>query len=95
MFTIGLGSEIDSVVLSDIGVTGSVVASDTNQLEQVFNEVSNNVAGQANSFYLFEYCSPKRDGSGVSKLVIQAFDQDRQGAIETSFDASGFTSGCQ
>lgn len=94
-FTIGLGSEIDQGTLSEIGVSGSVVASDTAELEQVFNQVSDNVAGQANSFYLFEYCSPKRDGSGRNELVIQAFDQDRQGAVETSFDATGFTGGCQ
>tara|TARA_R110001632_G_scaffold169352_3_gene288274 strand:+ start:1108 stop:2163 length:1056 start_codon:yes stop_codon:yes gene_type:complete len=94
-FTIGLGSEIDSTTLSEIGITGSVVASNTAELEQVFNQVSDNVAGQANSFYLFEYCSPKRDGSGRNELVIQAFDGDRQGAVETAFDATDFTGGCQ
>jgi uncharacterized protein YegL len=94
-FTIGLGSEIDGAILSDIGTTGSVVASNTAELEQVFNQISDNVAGQANSFYFFEYCSPKRDGSGRNELVIQAFDADRQGAVETAFDATGFTGGCQ
>jgi len=93
-FTIGLGSEIDQQTLSQIGVTGSVVAENTAQLEQVFNTISDNVSGEANSFYLFEYCSPKRDGSGTSELVIQAFDGDRQGSVETSFNAEGFTAGC-
>jgi len=94
-FTIGLGSEIDTENLGDIGVSGSVFASNSSELEMVFNEISDNVAGQANSFYFFEYCSPKRDGSGLNELVIQAFDDNRQGAIQTSFDATGFTSGCQ
>lgn len=93
-FTIGLGSEIDQETLSQIGKTGSVVADNSAQLEQVFNTISNGVSSEANSFYLFEYCSPKRDGSGTSELTIQAFDGDRQGAVETSFDAEGFTSGC-
>ncbi|RMB60874.1 VWA domain-containing protein [Dokdonia sinensis] len=94
IFTIGLGSEIDQQTLSQIGKTGSVVAENSAQLEQVFNTISENVSGEANSFYLFEYCSPKRDGSGTNELTIQAFDGDRQGSVETSFNAEGFTSGC-
>ena len=94
-FTIGLGGEIDTETLDDVGVNGSVFASNSSELETVFNQISSNVAGQANSFYFFEYCSPKRDGSGLNELVIQAFDDNRQGAIQTSFDATDFTSGCQ
>ncbi|WP_299211208.1 VWA domain-containing protein [uncultured Dokdonia sp.] len=94
-FTIGLGDEIDENTLSQIGISGSVFATDSSELETVFNQVSNNVSNQANSFYLFEYCSPKRDGSGVNNLVIQAISNTRTGVIETSFDATGFGSGCQ
>ncbi len=93
-FTIGLGEEIDPIVLSSIGTSGSAFAVDSTELEAVFNQVSDNVASQANSFYLFEYCSPKRDGSGLNNLLIQAISQDRSGLIETAFDATGFTSGC-
>ena len=94
-FTIGLGSEIDEETLADVGISGSVFASNATELEMAFNAVSADVAGQANSFYFFEYCSPKRDGSGMNDLVIQAFDSNRQGAIQTAFDATGFSSGCQ
>ncbi|MEP0263478.1 VWA domain-containing protein [Dokdonia sp.] len=94
-FTIGLGDEIDENTLSQIGTSGSVFATDSSELETVFNQVSNNVANQANSFYLFEYCSPKRDGSGMNNLVIQALSNDRTGVVEASFDATGFGSGCQ
>ncbi|MFT5891527.1 MAG: hypothetical protein ACI9Y7_001631 [Dokdonia sp.] len=94
-FTIGLGDEIDESTLSLIGTAGSVFATDSSELETVFNQVSNNVANQANSFYLFEYCSPKRDGSGMNNLVIQAISNTRTGVVEASFDATGFSSGCQ
>ncbi|WP_224490453.1 vWA domain-containing protein [Robertkochia flava] len=94
-FSIGLGSEIDQAVLEKIGKTSSVFAANKEELEATFNEISDAVGGQARSFYLFEYCSPKRDGSGVNQLVIQALDGSRTGAVQTSFDASGFTSGCQ
>lgn len=94
-FSIGLGSEIDQAVLENIGKTSSVFAENKEELEATFNEISDAVGGQARSFYLFEYCSPKRDGSGVNQLVIQALDGSRSGAIQTSFDATGFTSGCR
>ncbi|MBL7473526.1 VWA domain-containing protein [Robertkochia sediminum] len=94
-FSIGLGSEIDEAVLLNIGKTSSVFANNKEELEATFNEISEAVGGQARSFYLFEYCSPKRDGSGINQLVIQAVDGSRSGAVQTKFDATGFTSGCR
>ncbi|MBT8222380.1 MAG: VWA domain-containing protein [Eudoraea sp.] len=94
-FTIGLGAEIDTEVLGDIGKTFSVFASNKEDLETTFNDISLRVSQQANSFYLFEYCSPKRDGSGENNLAIQVVDDSRQGAVQTKFDATGFTSGCE
>lgn len=93
-FTIGLGQEIDEVILNSIGSEGSAFAANSDELVTVFNQVSNNVAGQANSFYLFEYCSPKRDGSGINDLLIQATANEQTGIFTTSFDATGFTGGC-
>lgn len=94
-FSIGLGSEIDIGILTEIGKTFSVFAGNEAELESVFNDISLRVSEQANSFYLFEYCTPKRDGSGVSNLAIQLTDGDRQGAVQTEFDASGFSGGCE
>ncbi len=94
-FTIGLGAEIDSEVLDAIGKTASVVASNAAELETTFNQISARVSEQANSFYLFEYCTPKRDGSGENNLVIQLTDGSLQGAVQTKFNANGFTGGCE
>lgn len=94
-FTIGLGSEIDERVLANFGKTFSVFASDKNDLENTFNDISLRISESANSFYLFEYCSPKRDGSGENNLAIQVFNENRQGAVQTSFDATGFEAGCE
>lgn len=94
-FTIGLGAEIDSQILEEIGKTASVVANDVQELETTFNQISARVSNQANSFYLFEYCSPKRDGSGDNNLVIQVTSGTQQGAVQTSFSADGFTGGCE
>ncbi len=98
-FTIGLGSEIDTQILEEIGRTASVVANDVEELETTFNQISARVSNQANSFYLFEYCTPKRDGSGENNLVIQVSNPVPQGvlqgAVQTSFNADGFTGGCE
>lgn len=93
-FTIGLGQEIDQEILEIIGVEGNAFTNDSENLITVFNEISNTVSGQANSFYLFEYCSPKRDGSGINDLIIQAIKEEQSGIVMTSFDATGFTGGC-
>lgn len=94
-FSIGLGAEIDAEILNKIGKTFSAFAGNEAELEDVFLEISQKVAEQANSFYLFEYCTPKRDGSGTSNLAIELNDGNRSGAVQTSFDASGFTGGCE
>ncbi|PCJ97121.1 MAG: hypothetical protein COA50_05640 [Flavobacteriaceae bacterium] len=94
-FSIGLGAEIDTVVLTEIGKTFSVFAGNKEELETTFNDISFRVSQQANSFYLFEYCSPKRDGSGENNLAIQVTSGNLQGAVQTKFDAKGFTGGCE
>lgn len=94
-FSIGLGAEIDQEILEAVGKTASVVAANKEELETTFNQISARVSEAANSFYLFEYCSPKRDGSGENNLVIQLTDGTRQGAVQTKFSADEFTGGCE
>lgn len=94
-FTIGLGAEIDTQVLTEIGKTASVFAGNKEELETTFTQISQRVSEQANSFYLFEYCTPKRDGSGNNNLVIQLSNGGLQGAVQTKFSADGFTGGCE
>ena len=77
------------------GKTFSVIAGNRAQLETTFNHISERVSEHANSFYLFEYCSPKRDGIGENNLAIQVKDGNRQGAVQTKFNARGFTGGCK
>jgi hypothetical protein len=93
-YTIGLGNEIDVDILSKIGPAGSIIADSNEDLEAKFKETADLVADEANSYYLFEYCSPKRDGSGTSELLLQVSSGGEKGYVKTQFDATGFTSGC-
>lgn len=93
-FTIGLGDEIDQEVLRSIGTEGTIFAENKDELEVKFKETAALVGAEANSFYLFEYCSPKRDGSGLSEVTIVVESDGRFGSLQSTFDATGFSSGC-
>ena len=97
-FTIGLGSEIDATELATFGRNGFVPATNVGQLTQIFNNVASLVSGEANSYYLFEYCSPIRSGT-ENGLIIEAFFNGSNGTkfgnFQTNFDATGFGGGCQ
>lgn len=93
-YTIGLGNEIDETVLGRLGKSSSVFADNTAALSQKFEEIATLILNQANSFYLFEYCTPKRDGSGISDLHIRVDTELGVGTKITSFDATGFSDDC-
>jgi len=92
-YTIGLGAEIDEVVLQALGPNSALSTDNPDELADKFTEISNYIFDEANSFYLFEYCTPKRDGSGINGLRIEVMNADGSGAFNTTFDATGFTSG--
>ncbi len=93
-YTIGLGNEIDEKVLQKVGKTSSVYANNTTELTNKFAEIAKIINDRANSFYLFEYCTPKRDGSGINELHIHAEKDNQKGSTETTFSAEGFSDDC-
>ena len=98
-FTIGVGSEIDESELISFGRNGFVSGTDASQLSNIFENVAAKVGNEANSYYLFEYCSPIRSGT-ANGLIIEASysasnSETKFGFYETTFDATGFGGGCQ
>ncbi len=93
-YTIGLGDEIDETVLGRLGKSSSVFADDTAALTQKFKEIAELIFSEANSYYLFEYCTPKRNGSGISELHMHIETADAKGKKITTFDATGFKDDC-
>ena len=91
-YTIGLGGEIDESVLSDIGTTSFVSAVNIGELLDSFREIGDLINNRANSFYLLEYCSPKR--SGNNQLTIEVTSGSMTGSANTLFDASNFNGSC-
>jgi len=92
-YTIGLGAEIDDTVLQALGPNSALSTDNPDELADKFREISDYIFNEANSFYLFEYCTPKRDGSGINGLRIEVMNAEGSGSFNTTFDATGFTSG--
>lgn len=91
-YTIGLGSEIDVDVLQSIGKSGFEFAENTNQLIETFEKIAGRISDDANSYYLFEYCSPKRNGEHT--VTIEAIYQNLRGEASSQFNAQDFSGGC-
>ena len=92
LYTIGLGGEIDESVLRSIGKTSFVSAANIGELLDKFREIGDLINGRANSYYLLEYCSPKRSGS--NQLTIEAVKGALVGRANSFFDASDFNGSC-
>ena len=92
-YTIGLGAEIDEEVLLALGPKSALSTDNPDELSDKFQEISDAIFNEANSFYLFEYCTPKRDGSGENGLRIEVNTALGSGAVNTIFNADGFESG--
>ncbi|GIV58561.1 MAG: hypothetical protein KatS3mg043_2040 [Rhodothermaceae bacterium] len=92
IYAIGLGGEIDEATLTEIGRDGFVAASRIDDLLPRFQEIAGFIRDEANSYYLLEYCSPKR--SGEHELTVRVTDGTAVGLLATRFEANEFTAGC-
>lgn len=97
VFTIGLGGEVDEGALRTFGKDGYVPVADSSELASAFTDIGNRVSGLANRFYLLEYCSPKRGGTHTLEVQakLETADGLLTGTLSGSFDATGFSSGCE
>ncbi len=93
IFTIGVGSEIEPSILSQIGNAGNYNLDNYSQLESTLEQVSNIMEQYANSFYNLRYASPKRSGTHEVKLTVKSnTNTSSSGEITASFNASNFSS---
>jgi hypothetical protein len=92
VFAIGVGSEIDEAVLSDIGLSGYVLIDDMAAIVPAFTAISQKILGQTQRFYLLSYCSPAR--AGHHDVTVEAVVGEATGAASYDFDATGFGPEC-
>lgn len=93
IFTIGLEGELNTNVLDQLGRDGTTFATDLTELVAAFDTIAGRIIDEANSIYIFRYCSPKRSGD-ENELTINVEKERQRGSLTTTFSAVGFTGGC-
>ncbi len=92
VFTIGLGDEIDEGILEFFGRDGFELAENSFDLNSSFLAVAQKVESESKSFYVLEYCTPKRSGNHT--IELRGYYEDMFGSFTTKFTADGFIGGC-
>lgn len=94
VYTIGLGEEIESNILRQLGNAGFYSITDVNELAEKFTEIQSEMETYANSFYWLNYMSPKRGyNDHTLKLTIKTnINTGSDSYIEGSFSSADFCS---
>jgi len=93
IYTMGLGDIISREKLELFGRDGFEFVDNYDALLRSFENISERISANVNSFYFFEYCSPKRNGEHTLKLTIQK-SNNKRASITYCFNASGFSDNC-
>jgi len=92
LYVIGVGKEIDSSELRNIGRTASFLSTDPAALAKAFDEIATRVEAYTKSFYLLSYCSPAR--AQEHDLKVETGGGLSKGDLTYHFDATGFGPNC-
>jgi uncharacterized protein YegL len=95
--SVGIGPTTNLRDLKDFGYNGFFPAQEKSQLAEVFKQIAQLVFNFANSYYIFEYCSGKRNGI-IELSIATSYKPGKKtlkGAMKPlTFSANGFMS-CQ
>lgn len=80
------------MVLSALGRDGFEFASDAAAIGGAFQAIRARIGRIASSFYLTQYCSPRR--AGTHQLRVAVSDGARTTSLVIPYDAAGFGPGC-
>jgi len=92
LYVIGVGKEINSGELKNIGRTHAFLTTDPGMLAKAFDEIAARVEAYTKSFYLLSYCSPAR--AQEHDLKVSASHEGKSGSLTYHFDAKGFGPNC-
>ena len=92
LYVIGVGKEIDSGELRNIGRTASFLSTDPAALAKAFDSIASRVEAYTKSFYLLSYCSPAR--AQEHDLKVESGGGLSKGSLSYHFDAAGFGPNC-
>ena len=58
VFVIGVGAEIDEAELDAIGVSGTIITNDRQEIASAFEEAAEHIKARSQRYYLLGYCKP-------------------------------------
>jgi len=90
VYSVGLGDAVDKGHLISIGKNGAYFAEDSAYIQEAFNLAAEDLKARAESYYIFSYCSPKRDGRHWLELALEGYG----GSLRHQFDSDDFEGGC-
>ena len=94
IYTVGLGNDLNTNILDQIGNAGSFVVSNINDLSQQFLQIQDELLAFSNSFYRLNYQSPKR-GDNTHNLRVELVNNLNTGPdsyISANFNSKDFYS---
>ncbi|MCU0694170.1 MAG: VWA domain-containing protein, partial [Polyangiaceae bacterium] len=96
VFAIGLGAEMSEEQLGEVGKNGVAMAQDRQAVVQAFDTIAQKIEDLTKSYYLLSYCSPARAQEHEVRIeaVVQRDGREHTGHLDSRFDATGFTQGC-
>jgi hypothetical protein len=89
-FSIGLGREIDSRTLKDIGRDMFTYVPFASWISNSFRAVGKRIEALSKCYFMLEYRTPTRSGSGNQDLLIGIREGAYSGSYKTVFDTSKF-----
>ena len=91
VYTIGLGPEVNSAALRELGKSGVFFANDIEDLNLAFSDAAGAIADASNSYYSLAFCSARRSGINTLYLWLEGGEN----FIAFEFNADGFGGGCE
>ncbi len=91
VYTVGLGEDINTDILSQIGQSGFFHINETSELIQIFEQIKTDIENYTKSFYWLTYASPKRGGY-MHTLEIRKKDNPLNSTVTVNYSSSGFFS---
>jgi len=80
-YTIGLGNDVNDDVLKEIGKDGYFKASQTDQLDEEFDKLGEQLSSFSNSFYRLDYCPAQQGGMLDLRIDVEDLARRFEGTI--------------
>ncbi len=97
VYFVGIQSEANGAVAQSLGRSGKALSADLAHLPDAFEDATSLITANMNSHYVLSYCSLARSGKPNVRVKVDIVNDELEtatGALESQFNATGFSKGC-